>query len=440
MTTTDLAVHGPLRTRGRRLLAATFVLALLRVAPVDAAETPESLAVDEYAKRFEVSEEEAGDRLALQGRAAGIANALEHRLGSNFAGVWFDNADGTFVVPIVATEDRAEVEKQFAEYGLGEEAHRTTLVESTIFELEVTQARMAERARGLLEAGRVRSGLDPSRNEVVFEIAADVGAGRRAELRAQAAAEPARVRFFEADPSSFDDEASACTWNNEPRRACDPPFHGGVEIFRWITQSQIESCTAGFAATGNSFGNTFVMTAGHCLANPGAWWAQTANGYTNELGNQEGYFYANGNADAGIIRVKSNNWWVANWGWRGHIVMWGPPGNPAAVQLPSWPIYGSQSSYVGENVCHSGRTSGSSCGTVKQLNTKVTYGSGYSLSNMTKVEGICGDLGDSGGPVWGSYNYAVGIWSGGQNGSCSTFYYTEAREVESVFGVHVTPW
>lgn len=435
MTTRDFAMRTPLRGRGGRLLAAAAVLTLLRIGPSEAAETPRSLAVDEYAKRFGVSAAEASERLMLQGKAAGIADALANRLGPTFAGVWFDNEEGEFVVPLVDAADRAKVESQFLDYGLDESAYRTAMVESTIFELELAQARMAERAKGLLTQGRARSAIDPSRNEVVVEVAADTAAATRAELRAQAAAEPARVRILEPDPRSFDDEAAACVWNSEPRRACDPPFHGGVEIW-----NPSLSCTAGFPATGNSFGNTFVMTAGHCAASPGAWWAQTANGYENELGNQEGFFYANGNADGGIIRVKNSNWWVSNWGWRGHIVMWGPPGNQAAVQLPSWPIYGSQSSYVGENVCHSGRTTGSSCGTVTKLNVKVTYGGGYSLSNMTKVEGICGDEGDSGGPVWGEYNYAVGIWSGGQNGTCSTHYYTEVRELESVFGVHVTPW
>jgi hypothetical protein len=181
-----------------------------------------------------------------------------------------------------------------------------------------------------------------------------------------------------------------------------------------------------------------VITAGHCAVLPGYWLAQTSNGYENELGTQEGLLYGAGESDAGLIRVKESNWWVKEWGWRGHIVKWGPPTNPGEVQNPSVPIYGSQSSYAGEYLCHSGITTGSSCGTVQQVNVKVTYG-GVSHNHLTKINGACGNEGDSGGPVYAG-NYAVGIWDAGESGTCGNHYYTEVSEIESHFGVHVTPW
>ena len=137
--------------------------------------------------------------------------------------------------------------------------------------------------------------------------------------------------------------------------------------------------------------------------------------------------------------MENTSWWVKEWGWRGHLVIWGPPGTPETVQNPSNTISGSQSSYVGEYVCHSGRTTGSSCGTVQQLNVKTTYSGGVSLGHMTKVNGACGDGGDSGGPVYAG-NYALGIWSGGEAGTCANHYYSEIREMESIYAVHVTPW
>lgn len=191
--------------------------------------------------------------------------------------------------------------------------------------------------------------------------------------------------------------------------------------------------------TGNAQGNSFVITAGHCLLSTSPFYAETASGYENELGREEGHFYGGGNADGGLIRVKNNNWWVEKWGWRGHLVIWGSTPEFGAAN-PSDPIYGSASSYVGEYVCHSGRTTGTGCGTVTQLNAKVTYTDGTSLSHMTKTEGACGAPGDSGGPVYdASYpNYGVGIWSGGSG--CGADYYTEVKEVESIYGVHVTTW
>ena len=119
-------------------------------------------------------------------------------------------------------------------------------------------------------------------------------------------------------------------------------------------------------------------------------------------------------------------------------MVWGPPGNPAAIQNPSNPIYGSQSSYVGEYVCHSGRSTGSSCGTVQQLNAKVTYEDGSNLVHMTKVTGACGDRGDSGGPSTPATTRSAS-GPAGQIG-LRQHYYTEVKEIESIYGVHVTPW
>jgi streptogrisin C len=435
MSTADFALSNPLRSRGRGLLAATFVIALLRVAPVDAAEQQDSLAVDEYARRFDVSPTEADNRLESQAKAAGVANALSSRLGDDFAGVWFDNSEGQFVVPLVAGADRTAVVKQFGEYGVGEGRYRTTLVDSTLAELEEAEAQVAESVKDLLAEGRARVGLDTSINAVVVEIASDAGAEQRADLHARAAAVPVKVRIVEADPADFDDQAQACTWNSE-MRACDPPFHGGVEIWN---EKTLAACTSGFAATGNAYANNFVITAGHCIKNnpSGTWGAQTANGYENTLGAWENYFYGSGNSDGALIRVLDTNWWVKNWGWRGHVVEWGPAPQ-YSIQNPSNAIYGSASSYVGEYVCHSGATTGSSCGTVQQLNVKVTYEDGTNLNHMTKVSSVCANLGDSGGPVYDGH-YAVGVWSGGVNG-CAGGYYTEVKEIESIFGVHVTPW
>jgi hypothetical protein len=235
------------------LLAATFVMALLRVAPADAAESQDPLAVDEYARRYEVTPSEADTRLELQTKAAGIANALSNRLGTDFAGVWFDNAEGQFVVPVIEEKDRATVAEQFADYGVDESGYRTTLVDSTVAELEDAQLKMDESIRNLFAEGRARSGVDTSINAVVVEIASP-SAEEWAGLRAQAAAMPARVKIVESDVKQFGDEAGACTWTTY--KSCDPPFHAGVRIF-----SPTTICTSAFAATGNALGNKFVMTA-----------------------------------------------------------------------------------------------------------------------------------------------------------------------------------
>jgi hypothetical protein len=437
MSVVERALVGSVRRHRGRVLAAGALLLFVR--PVDAgAQDLDSLSVDEYGQQYDVGAGEAARRLDLQARAAGITGALERRLGEDYAGVWFDNAEGRFVVPVLSKSDAAVAAAEFDGRGLGAGEFRTTLVDSSLAELEAAQERMTASISGPLSKGRARSGIDTSVNSVVVEFASDAPAEGKAAIRAAATSDPAPVRIVETSPDSFDEEAAACVWGEW--RVCDPPFHGGVEIDRWTSPKEVEVCTAGFAMTGNQFANKFVLSAGHCLEHSGPWVSHTANFYENELGNTEAFYFAGGNADAGLIRVKDTNWWVQNWAWRGHIVVWGAPPRPWEVAYSSWPIAGSQSSFVGEFVCHNGSTTGSSCGDVQQLNVKTTYEGSKSLNHMTKVSGICGNKGDSGGPVWGQGNWAVGIWSGGENGSCGNHYYSEVREAEQIFGVHVTPW
>jgi streptogrisin C len=431
----DRALFNPLRHRSRVALATTFLVALLRIAPAEAAEAQDPLAVDEYAKRYAVEDAAAAHRLELQGKAAGIANALEARLGDDYAGVWFDNSDGRFVVPLVSEKNGPAVVKQFSEYGLDESAFRTTLVDSTLAELRAAEQRLIEAGRKQLPSRMARIGIDPSINAVVAELSSDASAEQRADVRARAAAEPVAVRVLDADPASFDTGPAWCEWLN-PQDACDPPFRGGVWIANPVEGTEnLAQCTAGFPATSNLLGTRYVITAGHCVGSQtGPWHAHTSLGTDRELGSGDGFFYGEGNSDGGVIRVKSTSWWL-EWPWSDQVVIWSNGGLPLVSE--AWPIPGSQSSYVGEYVCHTGWWTGSSCGTVKQLNAKVTYSDGKSVEHLTRLQGACGNHGDSGGPVWGAYSYAVGIWSGGENGTCQNHYYTEVKEIESAFQIHV---
>ncbi|WP_427129422.1 hypothetical protein [Pseudarthrobacter sp. S9] len=92
------------------------------------------------------------------------------------------------------------------------------------------------------------------------------------------------------------------------------------------------------------------------------------------------------------------------------------PANPGPTAVK---IIGMLSPFQGQDVCRSGRTSGWSCGTVKELGTYVV-GGGTSITNPADLRAFRGFLstdvqssgGDSGGP-WISGNYAVGTHSAG---------------------------
>lgn len=405
------------------LLVVAAVLFLLRVTP-SAAETIDPATVQNYAREFDVSEGEASEHLETQAQGADVADQLRELLGTSFAGLWFDNESGEFVVPLTATSQRAEAAKRFADAGL-EKRVRFEPAQSTWGELEAAQKRVTKAIAPLLAEQKAKTGIDARANAVYVGLAG-VSAQEMAAVQAQAAAESVKVEVRTEGKEPFGYGPSACTWQAD----CDPPFHGGVEI-----SSNVAICTSAFAAIGNQYGNRFVITAGHCLPGSGNWSAQTANGYTAVVGSPAGYIYGGNDSDAGQI-LANNTWWDANWPWAGRVVIWGPPSNPAAVQNPAEVIYGSQGSYAGLYVCHSGRTTGSSCGTVAKTNVKVTYSDGTSLAHMTEAQGMCLNHGDSGGSVF-SGHYAVGIFSGGVVGSCGTSYYTEVQEMESRMGFHV---
>lgn len=99
-------------------------------------------------------------------------------------------------------------------------------------------------------------------------------------------------------------------------------------------------------------------------------------------------------------------------------------------------IYQAFSSYQGLWVCHTGIATGSSCGTVDKLGASVTYTDGTTLTGMTRVQGVCGNLGDSGGPYYRD-GAAYGIHSGGVIGSCGTHYYTDVVAAGNKLNVRV---
>ncbi|GAA2234542.1 cell wall-binding repeat-containing protein [Herbiconiux moechotypicola] len=125
-----------------------------------------------------------------------------------------------------------------------------------------------------------------------------------------------------------------------------------------------------------------------------------------------GSFQFGNEYDGGLIATNSG------WTPKGTVGTWnsgannGPvtAGTPQAVR-----DYGD--TIIGQSVCKSGRTTGWSCGTVKDVDQLVNV-SGQEV-NADVVRSMCTKQGDSGGAVV-SGGYAVGLISGGQEGSCDS--------------------
>jgi hypothetical protein len=393
------------------------------------------LEVSSYRDEFEVSKQTAEENLETQEDGAGIVEALEASQGKSYAGVWFDNESGEFVVPTAPGASRASVAASLDASDLGGD-FRTKPVSSSWDELEAAQKDVNSALQPLIEEGLVGTSLDPRTNAVVISRAAGANGAQRAEIQAAAQGESVEVEVRESQESKLGISTEACIF---AAAHCDAPMRGGVNI---VPKGGLGGggCTAGFKGIGDAYGNRFVITAGHCVTESGAtnWDSFTASPEGRQpLGHADAYSFPT--HDYAAINANGTYWDKPSW--PVEVTYWG--------LNQEYPIGYESSSYIGESVCHAGQQSGLSCGNVAamHLTEPVEDTPGHILgyvNNLTKVEHICTHGGDSGGPVF-SGGIAVGIYSssdktkGTLNDCYWNGYYTEITEDTDLLGIHVAP-
>jgi hypothetical protein len=389
---------------------------------------PLAFEVGSYAKDVGVSSEEAERRLAIQHEGAGIVELLEEELGDGYAGIWFDNAAGEFVVPVVRSAARSAVAAKLE--GTALKGHfRLESVRSTWSELEGAQKQLDRDLSNLIASSFVQTSRDPVHNSVVVHESESSSKSARAEIQEEIETQEVDVELRREAADRFRLGESAC---NEPVRVCDRPLRGGVKIEPLPVGSGY--CTAGFKATGKTFGNQFILTAGHCSKGTGAWGSRDSSSALHEMAVAEESIFPGG--DYGKLKVTGFGTYWEKGAWPSQVAFWGAnQGNP--INSESW-------SYVGQYVCHAGATSGSSCGSVTALGKTVAYEGGEVLVSLSEVAGpsFCAMPGDSGGPVFSS-EIALGILSGAEvvpPGTCSPYaLYQEVTNATNALGVTVGP-
>jgi sialidase-1 len=395
----------------------------------------DALAVSGYQESYEVSKRTAEENLEAQEDGAGIVEQLEDSQGKRYAGVWFDNESGEFVVPAVAGADRAKIAAVLDAADLRGD-FRTTPVPSSWDELEAAQKSIDSALLELIEEGLVGTSLDPRINAVVIEQAEGATKSQRAEIQAVAARESVEVAVREGEEARLGISTQACQYGAS---ICDAPMRGGVDIVpNGLPRGG--GCTAGFKGVGDAYGNRFVLTAGHCIVQSGAlkWDSFTAAPEVRrDLGHVDAYSFPT--HDYAAINASGTYWDKSSW--PSQVAYWG-------VNQES-PISYESSSYMGQWVCHVGQQSGLSCGTVNGMHMteasedEAGHILGY-LVNVTRFTQICTIGGDSGGPVFAG-NVALGIYSSSDKPSPSSpscywnGYYTEITEDTDLLGVHVAP-
>ncbi|HEY8502084.1 MAG TPA: hypothetical protein VIL21_05320, partial [Solirubrobacterales bacterium] len=304
-------------------------------------------------------------------------------------------------VGVTSTESRRNAEAVAAQLGLSEILVETP-VRFTQAQLEATLARWNRRLADLFEREQVQTGLSPDHNAVGIRLGSSVPSARRAEIEGAAAAEDADVSIDVSPwPRLEGAQTLRCGVFVTKEAKCNPTIVGGVTI-----AGPKKLCSAGPAVLLKSRGNkeaataTFILTAGHCIANDGgngmSWSAYEKGSATaKEIGPAETHI--NGPTDEGVIEVKDPGTWakandptpvisaVAAWSETKET-------DPTIVTSQAEPVLGARS-------CLSGQRSGKRCGEIITEKASGTF-SGVKLEELAEVDlgKTMAGYGDSGGP------------------------------------------
>jgi Repeat of unknown function (DUF346) len=432
-----LASLGLLALAGLILLGPTSASAAAASIDLPAGTSPtgaDALQVSSYQDDFEVSKQTAEESLQAQEDGAGIVEQLEDTQGKNYAGVWFDNESGEFVVPVLAGVDSTSVTNLLEGDGL-ESDFRIRHVQSSWGELEAAHERLDKALLPLIEESLVQTSIDPRVNAVVISEAEGTSAAERAQIQARAAAESVDVEVRQGGGETFDVSTAAC--RTVTPRSCGRPLRGGVAITPTCTNCSYAygECTAGFKGIGDITGDRYILTAGHCAAKFSQWGSADASSIESmhPIGSVQQYSFPGG--DWAKIKATGSSYWDWN-PWPSEVAHY--------WEDQERPITNEGSSYLGEYVCHSGNKTGTSCGNVSALDYTVTVDStGAVIYHETRFGDVCSIGGDSGGPVF-TGTIALGLYSASSgessNGACdATSYYVEITQATDAMGVHVAP-
>jgi len=402
---------------------------VLYLADVSAADeldgAPPAPEIAEYQDDFGVSPDKATANLELQGRGAGVVELLKATLDKDYAGVWFDNAAGEFVVPKLPATSEKDLTNILANLGLVD-SFRTTPATSSWAELEDAQ-RAVNRELDALSGETYLSLLDPRKNAVVVRVASDTSPEEDALLDRVKSQAESRVEVEIVDVEKIGIEELACL---PAVKTCGRPLRAGVGIGAGLGPSKGPYCTAAFKAIGNQFGNRFMLTAGHCATGGQSFKAED---YDSVQYKEIGVVEESNSSPGDWAKIKANGSFWDTSPWPSVMALWGTS--------EQYSIAAETASYVGEYACHEGLATYVSCAPVVALNV---YDESDGQEHLTMFGPACAGEGDSGGPVWNNGGHvALGIFSGRlvPAPGCGQEYmlYAEITEAADAMGVTVGP-
>lgn len=420
-----------MRRRSRAVLttlAAALAVSALPTSPVATAGTgrfaydgyaPGDAAVEYLATTYHLTTAEAIRRLTLQDKAPAVDVAARRALGAAHGGTWIDQENGGDIV--VGTTRPLPAGARFSVPNV-----RTRIVRYSVAQLSAIERALARVA-------------DPSAQVDGLRLVENAVAVR---LRTGATMPPAMARIAAGHPGAVTIErgllrerslectrvSTSAAFNGDLR--CDPPLRGGTAMYYVVGTTPVSMCSTGFFVRSKTSALPYVITAGHCsravsgtsvgsMRTDGAWKELFINETWHTIGDNHNS-YVNEATDAGIVAIDNEAGWTPeNWVYSNN-----------QVRIEDYAITAIGGSTVGMAVCHTGATTGTSCGTV----TVVPYDGGAITKGVARVTGGCAFEGDSGGPIFKAHTaYGLlhkGYWTEGE----SPYYCTDMWSYVGITG------
>jgi streptogrisin D len=339
-----------------------------------AADPAKQPAVEQLAQERGIPAAEAARRIDAQPAQSALADRLTAQLGARSAGAFIDQASGDLFVNVL---DRA------AAGAVTAAGAKAKIVAHSAARLDGVKAQL-DRSSAVPNTSW---GVDVTTNTVTVQVPAG----------ARDAATNAFVKRLGTYGSAVRVERVAAGVSIHA-------FYGGQAIYGGGSR-----CSSAFNARSGS--TYYVITAGHCTRAITSW--RTSS---QPIGNSVARRFPGD--DYGTIRVNS----PSSLDPRGAIINYGSPRT----------ITGSRSAYVGQSVCKTGSTTGTTCGTVQRTNVTVNYAEG-AVYGMIQSN-TCTQPGDSGGGLYAG-SRAVGIVSGGSIGGCGGSFRSFFQPIGEVLDV-----
>lgn len=406
----------------RRALATAGVLAVGFggiASPAFAEEDP-AVAADMaqlYAKKKGISAEVARERLDRQGKLVPVADEIRKTMGDEYAGAWFDNADGGRLKVGFASAERqpssalvSRVKAVIDGAGMANEVDLLP-VRATWAQLEAAQDKLDKSFADLYKTASVSTGLEPENSSVVVRFASGAAMSRGALDKI--VDDPAvNIEIRQADAERLGGDLFACARRSDAALFCSNPLRGGV----LMGYSSTGHCTPGFIVRSNSNDLAYVLTAGHCLDAPavGVTWGSNDNGFANHpIGPTHPGSTFGLAGDYGLVRMNGGYWNTSQ-----YVVYDG-----ATTWNESYAISGHSGSYRDMPICATvgwGIVGGKNtdCGSVQSVNQTDIVG-GVQVQSMGLSDLCVGVSGGSGGPFF-KEGRAFGTLIGGS--TCNTYY------------------